>query len=84
MLPKEVDSKLVGNIDIELEIVKGVVETVRLRYDQDIEDAQDFVDSIQGVEFGPKLWDAVHRRLAGSKFRQFFTDCVYTMSHKFA
>ena len=86
-----------GEFHIELEVTKGRVDTVTVNSTADGEgnsfgstEVQALVDSVQGLEFGPQLTQAVHQRLlastpelASSK-RQFFTDCVYTMTHKFA
>lgn len=80
---------------IELEVVKGRVDSVTISSHQDkwstfgSRDVQILVDSIQGLDFGPQLWQAVRGRLQTSddlsaSKKQFFTDCVYTMTHKFA
>jgi len=80
---------------IELEVVKGRVDSVAISSHQDkrskfgAKEVQILVDSIQGLDFGPQLWKAVRGRLQTSdnltaSKKQFFTDCVYTMTHKFA
>lgn len=85
-----------GEFHIELEVTKGRVDTVTVNSTADGEgnsfcstEVQALVDSVQGLEFGPQLTEAVHQRLLASATglatakRQFFTDCVYTMTHKF-
>ena len=85
-----------GTMDLELEVVKGQVEAVRIGLsgggsselccsDQDI---QALTDSVQGLEFGPTLPGGVFQRLNQDQrislaTKQFFTDCIYTMTHKF-
>ena len=86
-----------GQFHVELEVKKGRVDTVTVNTTADSagnsfgsNEIQALVDSVQGLEFGPHLTQAVHKHLsaaAGIEMsppkRQFFTDCVYTMTHKF-
>jgi len=86
-----------GQFHVELEVNKGRVDTVTVNTTADSagnsfgsNEIQALVDSVQGLEFGPHLTQAVHKHLstaAGTEMsppkRQFFTDCVYTMTHKF-
>ena len=86
-----------GLFHVELEVNKGRVDTVTVNTTADSagnsfgsNEIQALVDSVQGLEFGPHLTQAVHKHLsaaAGTGMsppkRQFFTDCVYTMTHKF-
>lgn len=84
-----------NHFHIELSVVKGRVESVTIssQHDKrgrfDPTEVQHLVDSIQGLDFGPQLWQAVMGRLQSvdklsSSKKQFFTNCVYTMTHKFA
>jgi len=94
-IPNEVSSN-VKQIDLEIEVVKGQVDGARISLEGGGNvvggnggiglDTQALVDALQGLEFGPGLTQAVYERLQGTpeSHRQFFTDCVYTMSHKFA
>merc|ERR1712198_169882 len=81
-----------GQFHVELEVKKGRVDTVTVNTTADSagnsfgsNEIQALVDSVQGLEFGPHLTQAVHKHLsaaAGTEMpppkRQFFTDCVYT------
>jgi len=85
------DAVVVGEFNIELEVTKGKVEAVTTSTSGGFspEEIQALVDAIQSLEFGPGLAHQLQDRLhsvstMSTNKKQFFVDCVYTMTHKFA